>query len=180
MQSRYHVDPAQAERVEATALNFLRQLEKSWSLEDPFASLVLSWAAKLHEIGLDISHSHYQRHGAYLLENADMPGFPKDEQTLLARLVGVHRRKLHVETLEDLAPPWHLKAEFLIVLLRLAVLLHRGRSSVPLPELKLSGKARTLQINFPPRWLEDHPLTYADLEQEADYLKAANFKLRFE
>jgi exopolyphosphatase/guanosine-5'-triphosphate,3'-diphosphate pyrophosphatase len=180
MQSRYHVDLAQAERVENTTLDFLRQLEKSWSLEDPYAALVLTWAAKLHEIGLDISHSHYQKHGAYLLANADMPGFPKEEQALLAHVVGAHRRKLHLDVLEDLNPPWHLKAEFLIVLLRMAVLLHRGRSSVPLPEIKLAAKARSIQMNFPGRWLDEHPLTYADLEQEAEYLKAAGFRLRFE
>lgn len=180
MQSRYHVDAAQAERVEATALGFHAQVEKAWGLEEPFARTVLDWAAGLHEIGLDISHSQYQKHGAYLLENADMPGFPKEEQVLLARLVGAHRRKLHLETLEELSPPWHLKAEFLIVLLRLAVLLHRGRSVMPLPQIDLAAKGRTLQMNFPPRWLSEHPLTSTDLEQEAEYLKTANFKLRFE
>src|SRR5207247_1414284 len=88
MQGRYHVDVAQAERVEATALNFLNQVQKGWALEDPMAELILSWAARLHEIGLDISHSHYHKHGAYLLEHADMPGFPHEEQHLLASVVG--------------------------------------------------------------------------------------------
>jgi hypothetical protein len=31
----------------------------------------MKWAARLHEIGLDVSHGGYHRHGAYLLENAD-------------------------------------------------------------------------------------------------------------
>jgi len=35
----------------------------------------LKWAARLHEIGLDVSHSGYHRNGAYLLENADMRDF---------------------------------------------------------------------------------------------------------
>ena len=46
MQGRYHVDVAQAERVEATVLDFLAQTQKEWGLEDPFAALVMSWAAK--------------------------------------------------------------------------------------------------------------------------------------
>ncbi len=75
MQQRYHVDIAQAARVEATALNFLGQVAEAWKLEDPLAELAMSWAARLHEIGLDVSHSQYQKHGAYLLEHADMPGF---------------------------------------------------------------------------------------------------------
>src|SRR5262249_26992919 len=129
MQGRYHVDVAQAERVEATALDFLAQTAVAWELEEPFAELVMSWAARLHEIGLDVSHSHYQKHGAYLLEQGDMPGFPQDEKRILASIVGSPRRKLHNEAMQDLPPPWHIKAEFLTVILRLAVLLHRGRSA---------------------------------------------------
>jgi len=178
MQARYHVDLPQAERVESTALEFLRQTQSAWALEDPFAEFVLSCAARLHEIGLDVSHSHYHKHGAYLLEHADMPGFPQEEQRILACLVGAHRRKLHLEHLEDLNPPWHTKAEYLIVLLRLAVLLHRGRSPIALPKIALQAKGRLLEMQFPKGWLDDHPLTAADLEHEIEYLKSAGFKLK--
>ena len=102
---------------------------------------MLKWAARLHEVGLDVSHNGYHRHGAYLLENADMPGFPREEQRLLARLVGGHRRKLSLEGLEELVPPWDRDAIFLIVLLRLAVLLHRGRSADGLPDIELTARA---------------------------------------
>ncbi len=180
MAARYHVDMAQADRVEATALKLLRDLEQVWAIGEPLAESVLSWAARLHEIGLDISHAHYHKHGAYLLENSDLPGFPREEQTLLAVLVGMHRRKLSLEPLEDLMPPWHLKAELLVVLLRLAVLLNRGRSKAPLPEIKLAAKVRLLELKFPSHWLDDHPLTRADLEQECELLKAVGFRLRFE
>jgi exopolyphosphatase/guanosine-5'-triphosphate,3'-diphosphate pyrophosphatase len=178
MQGRYHVDVAQAERVEATALAFLRQTQADWGLDDPFAEMVLSWAARLHEIGLDVSHSHYQKHGAYLLEHADMPGFPQEEQKILAQIVGAHRRKFHAEALQDLSPPWHIKAEFLIVLLRLAVLLHRGRSAVALPHIELRAKGKAIELSFPRGWIDDHPLTAADLEQEIDFLKVAGFKAK--
>lgn len=178
MQARYHVDAAQAERVEASALDFLRQTTGEWQLDEPFAELVLSWAARLHEIGLDVSHSHYHKHGAYLLEHADMPGFPQDEQRILAAVVGAHRRKVSVQSLQDLTPPWHIKAEYLIVLLRLAVLLHRGRSATALSKLELNAKGRSLEIVFPKGWLDAHPLTATDLENEIEYLKAGNFRLR--
>lgn len=178
MQGRYHVDVLQASRVEAIALDFLRQTQTEWALAEPFAEVVLSWAARLHEIGLDVSHSHYQKHGAYLLEHADMPGFPQEEQKILASIVGAHRRKLQLEALQELPPPWHIKAQFLIVILRLAVLLHRGRSAEVLPKIELQPKARSLDIAFPRGWLESHPLTAADLENEIEYLKAANFRLR--
>jgi exopolyphosphatase / guanosine-5'-triphosphate,3'-diphosphate pyrophosphatase len=178
MQGRYHVDAAQSDRVEASALDFLRQTASEWQLEEPFAELVLTWAARLHEVGLDVSHSHYHRHGAYLLEHADMPGFPQEEQRILAYIVGAHRRKVQLDALQELSPPWHIKAEYLIVLLRLAVLLHRGRSVAALPKLELQPKGRSLEIVFPRGWLDAHPLTATDLENEIEYLKGANFRLK--
>ena len=178
MQQRYHVDFAQAERVEATVLNFLEQVRETWRLADPLATQSLKWASGLHEIGLDVAHNGYHRHGAYLLGNADMPGFPRDEQLLLACLVGAHRRKLSLQGLEDLIPPWDRGALYLIVLLRLAVLLHRGRSPSALPAIVLTPAYRSLEIEFTGRWLKDHPLTTADLQQETEHLSAAGFRLR--
>lgn len=177
MEKRYHIDEGQADRVEATAVGLLEQVESEWGLEDSLAELVLRWAARLHETGLDIAHSKYQRHSAYLLEHADMPGFPREEQLLLSALVGGHRRQLSFESLEDLLPPWDRLAEFLIVLLRLAVLLHRGRSPQPLPAVGLTVKSRNITVELPPRWMKEHPLTLEDLEQERAYLKEAGFRL---
>ena len=65
--------------------------------------------------------------------------------------------------MEDLIPPWDRHALHMIVLLRLAVLLRRGRSPAPLPAIEVSGTPRTLEVRFGVRWLKDHPLTVADL-----------------
>ena len=178
MQRRYHVDLEQAERVEATAVAFLEQVKSAWGLEDPLAELGLRWGARLHEIGLDVAHNGYHRHGAYLLENADMPGFAREAQQLLARLVGSHRRKLTLERLEDLIPPWDRLAMYLIVLLRLAVLLHRGRSAEALPNIELTPRGRTLELRFPSRWLNEHALTVADLQLEIEFLRPQGLRLR--
>jgi exopolyphosphatase/guanosine-5'-triphosphate,3'-diphosphate pyrophosphatase len=177
MEKRYHIDELQADRVESTAVALLEQVESDWGLEDPLAESVLRWAARLHETGLDIAHSKYHRHSAYLLEHADMPGFPREEQLLLSALVGGHRRQLPVESFEDLLPPWDRLAEFLIVILRLAVLLHRGRSPQPLPNVHLWVKGRNVTLELPQRWMKEHPLTLEDLEQERGYLKEAGFRL---
>ena len=178
MQGRYHVDGGQAGRVEATLLGFLAQVRDAWELGEPLAEQTLQWAARLHEIGLDVAHSGYHRHGAYLLENADLPGFAREEQRLLARLVGAHRRKLLLDGLEELIPPWDQLALRLIVLLRLAVLLHRGRSRDALPAIELTPRPRGLELRFPARWLRDHPLSVEDLQQEIDFLRAHRFRLR--
>jgi len=178
MEARFHVDAAQADRVEATALGFLRQVRGDLPLDDPFAELVLGWAARLHEVGLDIAHSHYHRHGGYLLQHSDLPGFPHHEQQILAAVVSNHRRKLQLASLDELMPPWHLDALWLIVLLRLAVLLHRGRGPRPLPDIRLAARGRNADLQFPRGWLGEHPLTAIDLEQEAAWLAAAGFKLK--
>jgi exopolyphosphatase/guanosine-5'-triphosphate,3'-diphosphate pyrophosphatase len=178
MQERYHVDRAQAERVESTAVNFLEQVEHSWPLADPENELILRWAARLHEIGLDVAHSGYHRHGAYLLANADMAGFPREEQKLLAIMVGSHRRKPAIEEADELMAPWDKRAPALTLLLRLAVLLNRGRSSVALPDIRLTARQDSLEIRFPARWLDDHPLTVADLQSEIENLKTVGFRLR--
>ena len=179
MQLRYHVDVDQAERVAETALRLLEGTRAAWRLRAASAAgMMLKWAARLHEMGLDVAHSGYHRHGAYLLENADMPGFSRGEQRLLARIVGGHRRKLSREGLDELVPPWDRHALHLIFVLRLAVLLHRGRERGALPPIRLSAGPRVLRLAFPVRWLRNHPLTHADLQQEVVYLRAMGVRLR--
>ena len=179
MQMRYNVDRQQAERVEATALDLLEAVVVPWGLGSTLARKVLSWAARLHEIGLDIAHSKYQKHGAYLLEHADMPGFPKDEQYLLSCLVCNHRRKVHEDTVKRLPKAWHLKTWRLISLLRLAVLLNRSRAPNHLPVMEVSVSGETLRVSFPEGWMEQHPLTLADLRQEENFLRKSPISLEF-
>jgi exopolyphosphatase/guanosine-5'-triphosphate,3'-diphosphate pyrophosphatase len=178
MQERYHVDRAQAERVESTVIDFLSQVEEAWPLADPEIELLLRWAARLHEIGLDVAHSGYHRHGAYLLANADMAGFPRAEQKLLSIMVGSHRRKPAIEEADELNPPWDKRAPAMTLLLRLAVLLHRGRSTVAMTPIKLTARSDSLELRFQPGWLDDHPLTVADLQSEIEHLKSVGFRLR--
>jgi exopolyphosphatase/guanosine-5'-triphosphate,3'-diphosphate pyrophosphatase len=114
------------------------------------------------------------------LTYADMPGFSRQEQQVMALLVRAHRRKLPVNDIKALPESWHKLLHRLVVLLRLAVLLHRSRSETPLPEMKLLVKKRNLTLIFPTGWLEEHALTRADLEQEATYLEKARYSLTFE
>jgi exopolyphosphatase/guanosine-5'-triphosphate,3'-diphosphate pyrophosphatase len=72
-----------------------------------------------------------------------------------------------------------LLAQRLCVLLRLAVVLHRGRSRHALPTLNLRVDRQRLELCFPEGWLDANPLTRADLTSEARYLKKAGFRLEF-
>lgn len=177
--ARYNVDHEQAARVRDTALGLLGRAVEPWSLEEESAARLLGWAAQLHEIGLAIAHSGYHKHGAYILANADLSGFSRRDQTLLATLVRAHRRKFPVAEMDLLPAAWIDDARRLAVLLRVAVVLHRGRSPVPLPPLQVIAASRSLALVFPAGWLDQHPLTQADLEQEAAYLAEVGFELRF-
>ena len=162
-----------------TVKQCLAQVESAWGFVDHQISQWLDWAAQLHEIGLNISHNQYQQHGAYIVENADLAGFSAQEQKLLSLLLRAHRRKFPVKLFKDIPNGTSRLMQRLAILLRLAVLLHRGRSAAPLPKFTLGADKKSLDIRFPSGWLEAHPLTRADLEQEADYLKAAGFELRY-
>jgi exopolyphosphatase/guanosine-5'-triphosphate,3'-diphosphate pyrophosphatase len=174
---RYHVDREQAERVDATARRLLEQVAAAWKLEDESWGRALQWAAQLHEIGLDIAHGHFHKHGAYVIENADLPGFSLAEQALVATLVRAHRRKIPVELFEDQPRAWLRLA----VLLRIAVALNRSRDpAAPSPKLTIEEGKRSLHLRFKSGWLAEHPLTAADLELESGYLEPTGFELTFE
>jgi len=177
MASRYHVDAAQARRVEATALALFDQVRHDWDLAADEARRVLGWAARLHEVGLDIAHAHYHRHGAYLLEHADMAGFPQEEQRVLASLVQGHRRKFEKGLFGRLPRVWGRRTMRLAVLLRLAVLFHRSRTGASLPPLRVRSKGRVIRLSIPDGWLKSNPLTLADLEREQAYLAAGGMQL---
>jgi exopolyphosphatase/guanosine-5'-triphosphate,3'-diphosphate pyrophosphatase len=177
MAARYHVDQAQAGRVERTALLLLEQVARSWELGDEPARQALAWAARLHELGLDIAHAHYHRHGAYVLENADMPGFTREEQGVVARIVLAHRRRFDRAVFRTLPPDWQRPAFRLSILLRLAVLFHRSRTPVSLPRIQLRADGRALRLQLPAAWLKASPLTRADLEREAELLAEAGIQL---
>jgi exopolyphosphatase/guanosine-5'-triphosphate,3'-diphosphate pyrophosphatase len=176
---RYALDDAQAKRVLATSRELLKQVGAGWDLQVAQCAHLLDWAARLHEIGLLLSHQDYHKHGAYLLQYADLPGFSRSDQTLLAALVRRHRRSFPPDAFAHLPKEWAPPIQRLGVLLRLAVMLHRSRSRQLLPTLVLNVNGQRLELRFPEHWLAGHPLTRADLENEAQYLRKAGFRLEF-
>ena len=140
---------------------------------------MLGWAARLHEVGHAVSHAQYHKHGAYLLRYADLAGFSRQEQQLLASLVRGHRRKFPLAEFDALSGTLPREAAPLCVCLRLSVVLHRGRTDAPPPGFTVAVDGSRIALRFEPGWLEAHPLTRADLDQEAEWLAAAGFRLTF-
>jgi len=175
--TNHHVDVEQAARVERTALQFLEQVDKSWEIGDAGSRRFLAWAARLHEIGLSVAHSGYHKHGAYLLEHADMPGFSRDDQLLLATLVLNHRRKFSREAFRRL-PTGRMKSALrLCALLRLAVCLNRSRGAAEVPRARLWARGGSLQVAFPGSFLEENSLAAADLAGEVGRFDSAGLVL---
>jgi len=179
LKQTYRVDKSQSLRVEQTALLLLTLVAESWQLRDEGARSVLGWAARLHEIGLAIAHNQYHKHAAYLLENSDMPGFSRQEQKMLALLARAHRRKFPMGLFKALPAQESVRLLRLAILLRLAVLLCRSRTDFEMPTLVITTCEKGLNLRFPDSWLNEHPLTTADLEQETQYLAEAKVALQF-
>jgi exopolyphosphatase/guanosine-5'-triphosphate,3'-diphosphate pyrophosphatase len=176
---RFGVDRTHALRVQATASMLFGQVVHAWSLNHPNYPAMLAWAARLHELGLMVSHSQYQKHGAYVLRNADLSGFTRQEQAVLAALVLGHRRKFPIQEFASLPSAVQNCARRLGVILRLAVLLHRSRSATSKPQPILTATDTGLSLRFPDDWLLQHPLTQLELEREAQYLAAGSITLDF-
>jgi exopolyphosphatase/guanosine-5'-triphosphate,3'-diphosphate pyrophosphatase len=175
MMERYGVDPEQAARVERAALHLFDQAARRWGLDEE-ARRLLVWAARLHEVGLAVAFSGYHKHGAYLVANADLPGFSRDDQELLAALIRAHRRKVSNRMFANLSlPRWEL-ARRLAVLLRLGALLHRSRSPRAVAVRMRVGK-RSVRLRFPRGLLRRQPLTGADLAAEGEVLEKMGFEL---
>lgn len=175
---RYHADPDQAQRVKHTALFALQQVAADWGLDDEEVGHWLGWAAELHEIGLDIAHNRHHHHAAYIIEHSDLAGFSQQEQRLLAAIVRSQRRKLPLKLYKELPKRISKPVKRLSAILRLAIILHRGRSETPLPDFQLKVSNKTnLELCLDHHWLRQHPLTQADLEAEKGYLAAASLEL---
>ncbi len=177
---QFHVDLAQADRVEQTAQALLGQLGSSALIDETAARKPLTWASKLHEIGLAVSYTGFHRHGEYLARHTDMPGFSANDQVLLAFLVRCHRRRVSKSLLAQLPEAHQQLARRLCVVLRLAVLLNRSRHQADCPSATVNGSGTKIRLTFPEGWGERNPLTLADLARETSYLEALDVRLVFE
>lgn len=175
LQEKYQIDLDQSVRVERTALALWSQIEGP-PLPGVSRTKVLSWAARLHEIGMSISHSSHHHHGYYILRNSDLAGFGRYEQYILANLVRAQRKGLYADKFEDVDDQTMEALIPLIVCLRIAVLLHRRREELDvLPRLELKNKV--YRLTFRKRWLAEHPLTQDGLEQEQKHYETLGISL---
>ncbi len=169
----YHVDALQARRVGTLALELNSRLAANGDEQNEDAPRFITWAAQMSEIGISVAYSGYHRHSAYIISNADMPGFSRKEQIRLSQLVLAHRRSLHkIRDQFDPEIDWRT-----VLALRLAVLFYRGRSDTPLPPLQAKAQGRKFRLSLDAEWLKRYPLTVAALHDEIQEWQALGFEL---
>src|SRR5690606_10268076 len=172
---RYHIDTQQAQRVERLAMTLFEQIGLPEDADKEELARIVRWVAKLHEVGISISHANYDKHTAYVLGNADMPGFSTHDQALLSAFALGHQGKLPKRLPENTRGHW-----LALFCLRLAVLLSRRREPLPALPLTLHVDQQWILIKASEAWLESRPLTAYSLESERKEWKKAGFDIMVE
>ena len=169
---RYHVDGKQAGRVAKLAKLLAQQF---LGIETTESSLqMLNWVANLHEIGISVAHSGFHKHTAYILANADMPGFSRKEQARLSMLSLAQRGNLdklqgQLKSAEDYV---------LAISIRLAVLFYRNRGDISLPVLHGHFSGTRFHLTIEAGWLSKNLLTETALQEEVKQWKTRGVSLQ--
>jgi exopolyphosphatase/guanosine-5'-triphosphate,3'-diphosphate pyrophosphatase len=177
LKRRYGVDENQTERVKATVATLFKQLSDECGLRSAHQQL-LDWAADLHEVGLGVSHSHYQEHSGYLVQQSDMPGFTTTEQQFIAALVRYHRRAIVGDFTQALPTRVHQALKHCLLCLRLACIFCRSRDSNTIPQITIQASQKAFSLLLPEEWMRSHPLTMHDLQVEAIEARPTGISLR--
>ena len=177
LMQRFQIDIDHANRIEITALHCFKQVRKDWGIPKK-SRRSLRWAACLHEIGMSITNDKYHLQGAHMLKYADIPGFARRRQYLIALLVKTHRKKLEEDAFDSLPEDEQKIARYLSILLRIAVLLHRARIDTDDILPVVEGGVDSLYIKFS-KDIGEQALLEADLIQEKVWLNKIGFKLYF-
>ncbi|KJY77378.1 exopolyphosphatase [Vibrio coralliilyticus] len=179
--SKHLVDLDHAARIKHQAQSFLQQVHQDLGIKKSSELFdLLDWSALLHEVGLSISLQAFHRHSAYILRHTYMPGFNREQQTVLAMLVRFQRKALKLHEMEEFTLFKKKHIIGVIRILRLAILLNGQRNEDALPKLMLSidGDTWTLSSDDD-EWLEHNKLLHADLMTEQEYWNNAGWALNF-
>jgi exopolyphosphatase/guanosine-5'-triphosphate,3'-diphosphate pyrophosphatase len=157
---KFHVDEARAGRVADDALALLEQLKPG---SDAMGRLVY-WSALVHEVGQAVSQTGHHKHAAYMVENADLPGFTTREQRTMSRLLLAQKGNLRKvgDLLSD--------ADFAraVVALRLAIVFMHARITVAEAGARLRMKNR-IDLELPRALAAGHPTLSYWIEKEQEH-----------
>lgn len=155
----FHIDMSRANRVADMAKSIYQQLKPT---TDTYLRL-LYWSAVLHEVGMVVSHTGYHKHGAYMIENADMAGFTTSEQRIMSKLILSQKGNLR-KISEGLTEMDFAKA---VLALRLAVMLMHSRAEIDYEDIRLKMK-KNIELEMRRDWVSLHPTVAYWLQKETE------------
>jgi len=157
---RFHIDELRARQVAETALVFFQMLKPGNEIYTKY----LHWSGLLHEAGLVVSHSSYHKHSAYLIANADLPGFTTREQRVMSTLILGQKGNLRKigEVLSDVD---FAKA---VLALRLAVMFMHSHMTLNLEDIRLKMKNR-IELEIRRDWVRTHPTISYWMQKEQEW-----------
>ena len=175
--TRFNIDTQQASIVNKLTLTLYQQTKEAWQLNKAIYKELLTFAALIHELGVDINASGYQKHGQYIIEQADLAGFNQEQQRALAWIVGNQRKRIIPMLVEQ---SHHLSTDILqklCVLLRLSVLLSQQRQQESDYPITLHADDNKLTLAINRQWLKERPIIDTELFYEVQQLEKIGITL---
>lgn len=170
LMQRYHVDTHHSLNVKSQAKSLFESFESTWGLKKDNSYELLLASCDLHEIGLLLEFKHHQKHSAYIIENAELPGFDQADRQLLKAFVQLYKGDIDQSLLNQPVTDSQT-ASYLLVILRLSVILCRLRKDDVLPQYHSSiSDDQTINLCLPTDWLSNHPLISDELTTEEKHL----------
>ncbi len=174
---RFHVDKSHASRVSNQAQVIFDNFAKHWPLVKDNSFKLLLTSCALHEVGLLLEFKHQQEHGAYIIKNADLPGFDQVDKQLVAALIRLQKSNIDIDVLKSQSVTNLPYAVYLLVIFRLALIMCQRRTDDVLPEFISEISGKNITIFLPESWLKTHPLIIDELTQENEYLAVIDLTL---
>jgi exopolyphosphatase/guanosine-5'-triphosphate,3'-diphosphate pyrophosphatase len=155
----FHVDAGRANRVAELARSLYAQLKPS---ADTHVRHIY-WSAMMHEVGMVVSHTGYHKHGAYMVENADMAGFTAREQRVMSKLILSQKGNLK-KISDGFSDLDFAKA---VLALRLSVTFMHSRVELDYADFSLKMKNK-IEMEIKRDWVKLHPTVAFWLQKEIE------------
>lgn len=176
---RYHVNTQHADNVKKQAIVLFEMFSQQWQLKKDNSFELLQASCDLHEIGLLLEFKHHQKHSAYIIQHADLPGFDQADRQLISALVQLYKGDINPSLLTQSVTTTKI-AGCLLTILRLAVILCHRRKTDALPAYQAFIKDKQINLCLPSSWLDKHPLIADELLQENENLAVLDFTLNIQ
>ena len=177
LSERFHIDQQHTLKIAVQIDRLFDLFAEQVGLERDNSYQLLMAACALHKVGLLLAYKYHQQHGAYILQQADLPGFDQADRQLLVALVKSYKADIDVSLLKSQAATDFSQAKILLLILRLAVILSARRQDDLLPPYNLVYNSRHVQLAVEKNWLAKHPLIKDELLQENTYLAELGLSL---